>query len=122
MALLTFVVFIASPLLAAASGCKHIQRVVDCCILIIHICAAWISLDISGQSILTDESDVYFSTVPVTIGTPQQEVDMTLNTYSTLLAAFAYDCNLCAGSTFFDHSQSSTFAVHTFPAQLVLRH
>jgi hypothetical protein len=113
MALLTFVVCIASPLLAAASGCKHTQRVVDC-ILTIYVCAAWISLDISGQSILTDNTEVYYSTVPVTIGTPQQEVDMTLNMYSTLLAAFAYDCNLCAGSTFFDQSQSSTFAVYTF--------
>jgi hypothetical protein len=79
----------------------------------ISLFAAWISLDISGQSILTDESDVYYCTAPIMIGTPPQQVDMTINTYSTLLAAFAYDCALCAGSTFFDHSQSSSFGVHT---------
>jgi hypothetical protein len=48
------------------------------------------------------------------VGTPPQEVDMTINTYSSLLAAFAYDCSLCAGSTFFDPSQSSTFGVRSF--------
>jgi hypothetical protein len=75
--------------------------------------AAWISLPIFGQSILTDESEVYYSTAPVMIGTPPQQVDMTINTYSTLLAAFAYDCTFCAGSTFFDPSQSSSFGVRT---------
>jgi len=90
MVLLTFVVCITGPVLAAASG-------------------SWISLNVSGQSILTDETEPYYSTVPVMVGTPPQEVDMTINTYSSLLAAFAYDCSLCAGSTFFDPSQSSTF-------------
>jgi hypothetical protein len=47
-------------------------------------------------------------------GTPPQEVDMTVNTYSSLLAAFAYDCTLCAGSTFLDPTQSSTFGVRSF--------
>ena len=77
--------------------------------------AAWISLPISGQANLTDATETYYSTVPVMLGTPPQEVDMTINTYSTLLAAFAEDCTFCAGSTFFDHSLSSSFAVRTLP-------
>jgi hypothetical protein len=65
----------------------------------------------NGQSILTDETQIYYSTAPVTVGTPPQQVDMTINTYSTLVAAFSNECNLCAGSTFFDRSLSSTFGV-----------
>jgi len=68
----------------------------------------------SGPQNLTDLTDLDFSTVPVMFGTPPQEVDMTVNTYSSLLAAFAYDCTLCAGSTFLDPTQSSTFGVRSF--------
>jgi Eukaryotic aspartyl protease len=85
--------------------------------------AAWISVPISGQTNLTDATETYFNYAPIMIGTPPQVVDMTINTYSTLLAAFAEDCTLCAGSTFFDRSQSSTFEVHTllrFPFKLFM--
>lgn len=65
-------------------------------------------------TVLPDSSGYFYGNVPVTIGSPEQEVDMTVSTYSTLIAAFAYDCNLCTGSTFFDDSQSSTFGVSYF--------
>ena len=113
MDILIFVAYSPVPLLAAASACECFEGVsfhctrADCHSLF----TAWISLDISGQSILEDAADVYYSTVPVMIGTPPQRVDMTINTYSSHVAAFAHDCLLCGGSTFFDQSLSSSFGV-----------
>ncbi|KAF8834836.1 acid protease [Paxillus ammoniavirescens] len=49
------------------------------------------------------------ATVPTLIGTPPQEVNLTVGVYSGLLAAYGYDCVLCAGPTLFDSSLSSTF-------------
>lgn len=73
--------------------------------------AAWISLNMTAPSVMTDTTSYFFSNVPVMFGTPPQEVEMTVNLYSSLLAAFSYDCNLCAGGSPFDYSRSSTFGV-----------
>lgn len=69
---------------------------------------------------MTDADQYLYSQAPVMLGTPPQEVDMTVNLYSTLLASMAYDCNLCAGGTFFDGSLSSTLAVCIHNILLVL--
>ena len=87
---------------------------------------AWISLNMTAPTAMTDTIDYFYSQAPVMIGNPPQEVDLTVNTYSTLLASMAYDCNLCAGSTFFDGSLSSTFGVciHTvlFVSLVIILH
>ncbi|KIJ06183.1 hypothetical protein PAXINDRAFT_182744 [Paxillus involutus ATCC 200175] len=50
------------------------------------------------------------ATVPTLIGTPPQEIDLTVAVYTGLLAAYGYDCVLCAGPTLFDSSLSETFS------------
>jgi hypothetical protein len=54
------------------------------------------------------------ATVPTLIGTPPQEINLTVGVYTGLLAAYGYDCVLCAGPTLFDSSLSSTFNVRTY--------
>ena len=63
-------------------------------------------------SYLTDNIDVYISsTVPALVGTPPQQMNLTVDVSSGLLATYASDCILCAGTTMFDPSLSSTFKV-----------
>ncbi|KAF9236445.1 aspartic peptidase domain-containing protein [Melanogaster broomeanus] len=58
------------------------------------------------------------ATVPTLMGTPPQQVDLTVDISSGILAAYAYDCVLCAGPTSFDSSLSSTFKSSNIPWNL----
>ncbi|KAF9233535.1 aspartic peptidase domain-containing protein [Melanogaster broomeanus] len=66
---------------------------------------------------LTDV-DFVSATVPTLIGTPPQQNNLTVDISSGLLAAYAYDCVLCAGPTSFDSSLSSTFKSSDIPWNL----
>ncbi|KAF9233533.1 aspartic peptidase domain-containing protein [Melanogaster broomeanus] len=58
--------------------------------------------------ILTDV-DFVSATVPTLMGTPPQQINLTVGISSGLLVAYAYDCVLCTGPTWFDSFLSSTF-------------
>ncbi|KAF9224515.1 acid protease [Gyrodon lividus] len=55
------------------------------------------------------DGDFTSATVQTLIGTPPQEINLTVDVGSGLLVAYGYDCVLCAGPTLFDSSLSSTF-------------
>jgi hypothetical protein len=103
----------------ASSPCQRSLLLYTTFKLITLNSVAWISLNMTAPLVLPNSNEHFYSNVPVMIGSPPQEVDMTVNTYSILVAAFAYDCNLCAGNTFFDHSQSSSFRVSSFPTNFI---
>ncbi|KAH7884960.1 aspartic peptidase domain-containing protein [Phlebopus sp. FC_14] len=50
-----------------------------------------------------------YATVPTLIGTPPQQVNITIDISADLLAAYALDCVLCSGTQFFNPAISSTF-------------
>ncbi|KAF9236447.1 aspartic peptidase domain-containing protein [Melanogaster broomeanus] len=66
---------------------------------------------------LTD-IDFVSATVPTLMGTPPQQINLTVDISSGLLAAYAYDCVLCAGPASFDSSLSSTFKSSNIPWNL----
>ncbi|EIW81858.1 acid protease [Coniophora puteana RWD-64-598 SS2] len=49
------------------------------------------------------------ATFPVYLGTPLQEVNLTLSMAGDLFAVNAYDCVLCSGEEYFDPSASTTY-------------
>ncbi|KAG6375191.1 aspartic peptidase domain-containing protein [Boletus reticuloceps] len=55
------------------------------------------------------------STVPVLVGTPPQQMNLTVDVSAGLIAAYGSDCILCAGTTMFDPSLSSTFKTNNTP-------
>ncbi|KAF9236440.1 aspartic peptidase domain-containing protein [Melanogaster broomeanus] len=63
---------------------------------------------------LTDV-DFISATVPTLMGTPPQQVNLTVDISGATLAAYAYDCVLCAGPASFDSSLSSTFKSSNTP-------
>ncbi|KAF9236443.1 acid protease [Melanogaster broomeanus] len=64
------------------------------------------------------ETEFISATVPTLIGTPPQQINLTVDISSGLLAAYAYDCVLCSGPTSFDSSLSSTFKSSSIPWSL----
>ncbi|KAF9233537.1 aspartic peptidase domain-containing protein [Melanogaster broomeanus] len=75
---------------------------------------SWVSLPINVPPFLT-ETEFISATVPTLIGTPPQQINLTVDISSGLLAAYAYDCVLCSGLTSFDSSLSSTFKSSNIP-------
>ncbi|KIJ59437.1 hypothetical protein HYDPIDRAFT_184012 [Hydnomerulius pinastri MD-312] len=69
---------------------------------------SWATLPMNVQPYLSE--DIFnYATVPILFGTPPQQVNLTVDLSADLLAAYAYDCVLCAGTTFFDPELSSTY-------------
>ncbi|KAH0839481.1 aspartic peptidase domain-containing protein [Lanmaoa asiatica] len=69
---------------------------------------AWATLPMNVAPYLSEGAYIP-STVPALVGTPPQQVNLTVGVASGLLATYASDCILCAGTTMFDPSLSSTF-------------
>lgn len=70
---------------------------------------AWATLPMNVAPYLMD--DYIPSTVPALVGTPPQQMNLTVDVSSGLLLTYGSDCILCAGTTMFDPSLSSTFKV-----------
>ncbi|KAG9309849.1 aspartic peptidase domain-containing protein [Chiua virens] len=77
----------------------------------------WASLPMTVAPYLTENSYIP-STVPVLVGTPPQQVNLTVDVSSAILATFGSDCILCAGSTMFNPDLSSTFKTNDTPWEL----
>ncbi|KAF8554665.1 acid protease [Imleria badia] len=74
----------------------------------------WATLQLNVVPYLSENSYVP-STVPVLVGTPPQQMNLTVDLSSGTLATYSSDCILCAGSTMFDQSLSSTFKTNNTP-------
>lgn len=72
--------------------------------------AAWAMLPMNVAPYLSEDAYVP-STVPALFGTPPQRMNLTVGVSSGFLATYGSDCILCAGTTMFDPSLSSTFKV-----------
>ena len=75
---------------------------------------AWTALPIHAlQSPV--EINVVFSgtTVPVYLGMPPQQLELTIDLSADWLAAYAYDCILCSGESSFNPLLSNSFQAST---------
>ncbi|KAH7930355.1 acid protease [Leucogyrophana mollusca] len=71
---------------------------------------SWASLPMNVAPSLSDDFDAFnYVTVPMFFGTPPQEVNVTVDVAAGLLAAYALDCVLCSGNSFFDQTLSTTY-------------
>ncbi|KAN0097966.1 Aspartic peptidase domain containing protein [Tylopilus felleus] len=68
----------------------------------------WATLPMNVMPYLTEAAYV-LSTAPVLVGTPPQQINLTVDVSTDALAIYGTDCILCAGTTLFDPSLSSTF-------------
>lgn len=78
---------------------------------------AWATLPMNVMPYLTEAAYVP-STAPVLVGTPPQQINLTVDVSTDALAIYGTDCILCAGTTLFDPSLSSTFKVCTYSSPL----
>lgn len=95
----------------ANSGSKSLRKILRSFIDnhgFIH--AAWATLPMNVPPYLSEDAYIP-STVPVLVGTPPQQINLTVDMSSGFLATYGSDCILCAGTTMFDPSLSSTFRV-----------
>ncbi|KAG2125403.1 aspartic peptidase domain-containing protein [Suillus clintonianus] len=74
----------------------------------------WASIAMNVPSQLTDSSFNY-ATVTTYFGTPPQQINLTIDVSTGVMAAYSVDCVFCSGETFFDTSLSSTFQHLNFP-------
>ena len=69
------------------------------------------------------EGDYSYSYVDVLVGTPPQLLSLVVDMQGDLFTVYSSECGFCAGNTFYDASQSSSYKVgvlHVHAASLLL--
>lgn len=91
----------------ASSGSKGLWIILNPC-TDNHV--AWATLPMNVVPYLTEDNYIPV-TVPTLVGTPPQQMNLTVDVAFGDLLTYGSDCILCAGTTMFDPLLSSTFKV-----------